>query len=40
MSMAVHGNSHGANDFCSQQPKACMDALSFYVLLNSISVML
>ena len=27
MSMAVHGTSHGANDFCSQQPKTCMVAL-------------
>ena len=24
MSMAVHGTSHGANDFCSQQPNTCM----------------
>ena len=32
MSMAVHGTSHGANDFCSQQPKTCMVALPFYVL--------
>ena len=29
MSMAVHGTSHGANDFCSQQPKTCMVALPF-----------
>ena len=32
--------SHGANDFCSQQPKTCMVALPFYVLLDSILVML
>ena len=32
MSMAVHGTSHGANDFCFQQPKTCMVALSLYVL--------
>ena len=24
MSMAVHGTSHGAKDFYSQQPKTCM----------------
>ena len=32
MSMAVHGTSHGAYDFCTQQPKTCMVALPFYVL--------
>ena len=40
MSMAVHGTSHGANDFWSQEPKTCMVALPFYVLQNSILVML
>ena len=34
MSMAVHGTSHGANEFCSQQPKTCMFALPFYVILK------
>ena len=29
MSMAVHGTTHRANDFCSQQPKSCMVALPF-----------
>ena len=38
----VHGRSltsHGANDFCSPQPKTCMVALPFYVILSSILVM-
>ena len=37
--MAVHGTSHGSNDFSSQQPKERMGALVFHVLFNSISVM-